>query len=261
MVRVRDKIRMMEMLWQPVEFMNWFHRMRNCDIKDSVKELQELKCDWERYDETEVFEDSLNCSRISINMTPVKKRLNESVHHLSMDASMMDMTLTDQTFVTSHDQQENVNACLTQIEVAAKTLNKLCHRYGSHDTKSVIESLTKMQDIVKILKDKFQIKDLSESEDMNTSSINSADNTVIDMSNDIRCVLRKDLTECKEKSTNSVDNNGKSEIDDKENTEDDKDNLSHNMTKSNLRSGNAMSETKIGNVQKSVRFFDKTNLQ
>lgn len=256
-------MRMMETLWQPIDFVDWVHRLRNCDIEDSVKELRDFNCDWEPYDETEVFEDSLNGSRISINMTPVKKRLNESVHYFSMDASMLEVTLNDRTSMTSHNQQEDVNACLTQIEIAAKTLNKLCQRYGNHDTKPIVESLTKMQDIVETLKNLFQSKDFNESED--ASSINSADNTVIEMSNDVRNVLRKKgPSECKEGSTNIVNNVGKSEIDDKSNIEDDSEDHSSRMqssslTKSSLRSNVVLDAKTAGSPQKNVRFVDKTS--
>jgi len=202
------------------------------------------------------IEDSLNNSRISINMTPVKRQLNESVHHFSMDASMLEATMNDTSII--HDQQENVNACLTQIEVAAKTLNKLCQRYQNYDTKPIIGSLAKMQDIIESLKNILQNKDSSECEDVSANSINSANNTVIDMSNDIKNIFQnKNTNECKEKepiSVDSVSDNDKLAIkDDAENC------LSHDMSpkKSSMRN-DEMLDTKAGNAQKNVRFTDKT---
>lgn len=255
-VRVRDKMRMMETLWQSTDFLDWIYRLRNCDIEDSIKELRNFDCDWEPYDETEVFEDSLNNSRISINMTPVKKQLNESVHQFSMDALMLEATMNDHTSIM-HDQQEDINACLTQIEVAAKTLNKLCHRYQNHDIKPIVESLTKMQDIIDSLKNIFQSKDSSECEDMSANSINSANNTVIDMSNDIKNIFRnKDINECKEKDNVSVDNISNNNVD-KLATESDTENCLSNMSPKKSSMRNNMLDTNTGNAQKNVRFIDK----
>jgi len=171
-----------------------------------MKELENFDCNWESYDETKVPEDFLNTSKISINMTPVKKQLNESIHQFSMDSSMLEATL-NQTSVT-YDEQKDVNACLIQIELAAKTLNKLCHRYQKHDTKPIIESLSKMQDIVETLKDIFRSTELNKSEDTSENSINStANNTVIDITNDIKNIFQsKDIRECKEKHAISISN-------------------------------------------------------
>lgn len=261
-MRVRDKTQTIETLLQPMDFLNWVHRLRNCDIEDSMKELREFDCDWEPYNETEVFEDSLNSSRISINIAPVKKQLNESVHQFSMDGSMLEATLHDQTsIITSHNQQEDINACLTQIEVATKTLNKLCHQYQTYSTKPIVESLTKMQDIVEILKNILQNKDLSECEDMSTNSISSSNDTVIHMSNDIKNIFQEEnLIDCKEKSTNSTDNANSSEIN---KTKGDVKSclISQNtsLTKSSMQNSTVL-DAKAANTQKNVK-FDKTRHQ
>lgn len=261
MIRVRDKIHMMETLWQPMDFLDWVHRLRTCDIEDSIKELRDLPCNWEPYDTTEVFEDSLNNSRISINMTPVKKQLNESIHQLSMDASMLEPTLNDQTSIT-YDQQEDVNACLTQIEVATKTLNKLC-QYQNHNTKPIVESLIKMQDIIETLKDIFQNKDLSECEDTSTNSMSSANNTVIDVTNDIKIIFQnKDVNQCKRENTISPDNNvnnNEALLDEALTVKSDvKNSLNHNMSpkKSSMRKS-IVSDVKTESAEKNVRFIDK----
>ncbi|XP_011882553.1 PREDICTED: kinesin-like protein KIF14 isoform X2 [Vollenhovia emeryi] len=248
-IRVRDKTIAMETLWQATDFLNWIYGLRSCDtIKDSMKELRHFNCKWESY-ETEVFEDSLNNSKISINMTPVKKQLNNSIH---LDKLLLETTMNDDASIM-HDQQDDVNACLTQIEVATKTLNKLCRRYQNHDTEPVVESLAKMQDIIEFLKNSLQNKDSSE--DSSANSINqSANNTVIDMSNDVNNILsqhNKDANDCKEEdniSNNDTDKLAKNEV---ENC------LSHGMSpkKSSIRN-NAL-DTKDGNVQKNVRFTDK----
>ncbi|XP_020282202.1 kinesin-like protein KIF14 isoform X2 [Pseudomyrmex gracilis] len=200
-VRVRDTARVMETLWQPADFLDWIHRLRNCDIADSIKELQKRECDWEPY---KASENSLNNRRISINMTPVKKQLNESLHHLSMDASMLEVTLNDRTSVTTHNQtQEDIKACLTQIEIAAKTLNKLCSRNPTYDNKSVVESLSKIQDIVEILKNIFKNQDSSDEASASTISSN---NTVIHVINDTKTssLNKEDKNKCEKKNTNSA---------------------------------------------------------
>ncbi|XP_011154462.1 kinesin-like protein KIF14 isoform X2 [Harpegnathos saltator] len=255
-VRVRDRTRMMETLLQPMDFLDWVHHLRNCDIEDSMKELRDLDGDWEPYDETEVFEDSLNNSRISINIAPMKKEMNESVHQFSMDESMLEATLHDQTsIITSHNQQEDINVCLTQIEVATKTLNKLCHQYQTYNTTPIVQSLTKMQDVVETLKNIFQSKDLNECEEMSTNSISSANDTVIEISN-IQNIIQKENLEYKEKSTNSIDN---AESSDK--TEGDaKSYLNQNTlpTKSNVQNNVAL-DAKAANVPKNVRFDETRN--
>lgn len=257
-IRVRDKTISMEMLWQATDFLNWIYRLKNCDdIKDSMEELCHSNYKWESY-ETEVFEDSLNNSRISINMTPVKKQLNRSIH---LDQLILETTMNEHTSIM-HDQQEEVNACLTQIEVAAKTLNKLCRQYQNHDTKPIVESLTRMQDIIEFLKNILQNKNSSECEDLSANSINSPNNTVIDMSNDVKNILsqlhNKDSNECKERdsiSLDSISNNDVSKLtakDDAENC------LSHDISPKKSSMRNNMLDTKNGNVQKNVRFIDKT---
>ncbi|RLU15621.1 hypothetical protein DMN91_011374 [Ooceraea biroi] len=200
-IRIRDKTCTMETLWQPMDFLDWMDRLRNGDVEEAVKELRDIDYDWEPYDETKVFQDSLNSSRISINMTPVKKQLNESVHQFPMDTSMLEVTLGDQTLMMMQDQQDDVNACITQIEVATKTLNKLCHRYQHHDTKSIVESLAKMQNIIETLRNTLQSKNSSDCKDASSiSSISSSNNTVIEVTNDIRNLsLNENTKECTEK--------------------------------------------------------------
>lgn len=253
-IHIRDKINSLETLWQPTDFLDWIYRLRNCDIEDSIKELRR-KGKWEFHGNgsTEIFEDSLNNSRISINMTPVKRQLNESIQ-FSMDASMLETTMHDHTSIM-HDQQEDVNACLTQIEVATKTLNKLCRRYQNYDTEPIVESLTKMQDIIESLKSIFQNKDSSEGEDVSANSINSVNNTVIDMSNDIKSIFKnKDINECREKDAISIDSISNNDAD-KSATEGGNCS-SHNMSPKKSSMRNNVLDTKAENAQKNVRFTD-----
>lgn len=252
-IRVRDKTIAMEILWQATDFLNWIYRLRNCDdVKDSMKELWHSDYKWESY-ETEVFEDSLNNSRISINMTPVKKQLNRSIH---LDQLILETTTNEHTSIM-HDQQEDINACLTQIEVAAKTMNKLCRQYQSHNTKPIVESLVKMQDIIEFLKNIFQSKNSTECEDVSANSISSANDTVIDMSNDVKNILsqlhNKNTNEYKEKDVISI---GSNDVD-KLSTKDDAENcLSHMSPKKSSMRSNIL-DIKNGNAQKNVRFSDK----
>jgi len=128
-----------------------------------------------------------------------------------------------------------------------------------------------MQDIIEFLKNTLHSKDSSECEDTSTNSINSANNTVIDMSNDIKSNLsqlhkdKQHTNEYKEKDTISIDNISNNDIDKaatKLATKSDAENcLSHNMSpkKSSIR--NNMLDMKDGNTQKNVRFTDKTEHQ
>jgi len=246
---------MIETLWQPIDFLDWMDRLRNCDVKDAIKELRVFDCDWESYEtnETKVFKDSNN-SRISINITPVKKQLNESIHQFSMDTSMLEVTLNDQSSVM-HDQRDDMNACVTQIEVATKTLNKLCYRYQYHDTKSIVESLAKMQNIIETLKSILQNK--NSSEDGSVNSTNSINDTVIDITKNIfqnentkECLMQKDIK--------SVDIAGNSDTDKALTKKDDIKNCpSQNAspTNSNIQN-NVTLDAKIINFQKNVRFID-----
>lgn len=257
-IRVRDKTRMMEALLQPTVFLDWVHRLRNCDTENSIKELENFDCNWESYDETEVFEDSLNGSKISINMTPVKKQLNESINQFSMDTSMFEATLNDQS--VTYDQQEDVNACLIQIEVAAKTLNKLCHRYEKLDTKPIIESLSKMQDIIETLKEIFQSTESSECEDTSGNSINSANNTVIDVTSDIKNIFQsKDTSKCEEKYATSIDNANTINNEVKPSKVEIKDSASCNLSPKKPSIRDNVLDAKTRSAKKNVKFINKIN--
>jgi len=250
---------MIETLWQPIDFLDWMDRLRNCDVEDAIKELRVFNYDWESYEtnETKVSKDSSNNNRISINITPVKKQLNESIHQFSMDTSMLEVTLNDQSSVM-HDQRDDMNACVTQIEVATKTLNKLCYRYQYHDTKPIVESLAKMQNIIETLKSILQSKDSSE--DVSANSTSSINNTIIDITNDTKNIFQNDTKECSmQKDIKSVDITSNSDID-KAITK--KDNIkncpSQNASPKNSNiQNNVTLDAKIINFQKTVRFIDK----
>jgi kinesin family protein 14 len=252
---------MIETLWQPIDFLDWMDHLRNCDVEDAIKELRVFDYDWESYEinETKVFKDSPNNNnRISINITPVKKQLNESINQFSMDTSMLEVTLNDQSSVM-HDQRDDMNACVTQIEVATKTLNKLCYRYQYHDSKPIVESLAKMQNIIETLKSILQSKDSSENASINsTSSIND---TVIDITNNTKNIFQNEnAKECSiQKDIKSVDIVGNSDIDKAITKKDDIKTCSSQNTSpknSNIQN-NVTVDAKIINFQKNVRFIDK----
>ncbi|KAF3421228.1 hypothetical protein E2986_06557 [Frieseomelitta varia] len=155
-IRIRNRDSMKETFWQPIRFLDWVHRLRDYDIEDSLKELCTSEETWEPYENTETFEDSLNNSRISINMTPVKKHLNESLQQLSLDTSVLGSTLINQTFDISKDQ-ETINTCLIQMEHATKILRKLYNKNGG--IQSVMESLDNMQSIICSLRETLEIED------------------------------------------------------------------------------------------------------
>ncbi|OAD61345.1 Kinesin-like protein KIF14 [Eufriesea mexicana] len=178
-IRIRNKDDMKETFWQPMRFLDWVHRLRDYDIEDSMKELSTSDGIWETYENTETFEDSLNTSRISINMTPVKKHLNESLQQFSLDTSILGSTLTNQTFDISKEQ-ETIYMCLTQMELATKTLRKLCNRNG--EIQSVAEFLNNMQSIIYNLRDALEIKDTSKHTNESINSIQNVSSSIIENS-------------------------------------------------------------------------------
>ncbi|KOC70525.1 Kinesin-like protein KIF14 [Habropoda laboriosa] len=180
-IRIRNKDSMKETLWQPMRFLDWVHRLRDYDIEDSIKELCTTDEVWEPYENTETFEDSLNSSRISINMTPVKKHLNESLQQLTLDTSVLGSTF-NQTLDISKDQ-ETINTCLIQIELATKTLRKLCGRNSGIQT--LTESLNSMQTIINSLRDSLEVKDLSKYTNESVTSTLNHSSTVSENSDNI----------------------------------------------------------------------------
>ncbi|XP_044595120.1 kinesin-like protein KIF14 isoform X2 [Cotesia glomerata] len=180
-IRIRDRDRMLETVWQPENFLDWVRRLRDFDNEDTIKEL--VDCDgtnWEMFDESEMPEDSLDMSRISVNLTPVKRQLNESFHQLSMNGSFLDSTIDKTTDSAVLRRYEDMDACLLQIEVAAKTLGKLCHQYESRETSGeVTKSLDKVRNVVSTLRETFN--SLHKTND-NSTNIESSNNTVIENS-------------------------------------------------------------------------------
>lgn len=175
MVRVRDKDRMMESLWSSIQFLDWVHKLRDYDIEDSLNVLHQEECKWERYEDTEVFEDSLNLSRISVNITPVKKQLNESLHQWTLDMSLLDTTSDSMIF----EQRENINACLVQIELAAKTLAKLCHQYETREVSGLVtQAVDKVQCIMSEVKS--TIHNSTAQSDYSDTTVIERPNTILD---------------------------------------------------------------------------------
>lgn len=180
-VRIRDRDRMLETLWQPENFLDWVRRLRDFDNEDTIKELIDNDgTSWEMFDESEIPEDSLDTSRISVNLTPVKKQLNESIHQLSMNGSFLDGTIDKTTDSVVQRRHDDMDACLLQIEVAAQTLGKLCHQYESRETSGeVTKSLDKVRNVVSTLRE--TLNSLHKTSDSSTN-IESSINTVIENS-------------------------------------------------------------------------------
>lgn len=177
-IRIRNKDSMKETFWQPMRFLDWVHHLRDYDIEDSIKELCTSEETWEPYENTETFEDSLNNSRISINMTPVKKHLNESLQ-LSLDTSVLETTLNNQTFDISKDQ-ETINTCLFQIELAIKTIRKLCNK--NSEIQSIPESLNNIESIICNLRETLKIANISKCTNENVISVQNFNGSTIENS-------------------------------------------------------------------------------
>ncbi|XP_012280682.1 kinesin-like protein KIF14 [Orussus abietinus] len=187
-IRVRDKDRKVETLWQPMRFLDWVHRLRDFDIEDSIKELRDSEDDWELYDDSDFTQDSLNNSRISINITPVKKQLNESLHQLSMDSSILECSIADQTAESViSKRRDDILQCLLQMELAARTLGKLCHFYESREVSGqVTKSLDQVHSIIDSLKSTLESKNSNETTNCSASSNTSGlNNTVIENSENV----------------------------------------------------------------------------
>ncbi|XP_043259230.1 kinesin-like protein KIF14 [Colletes gigas] len=192
-IRIRNKDSMKETFWEPMRFLDWVHHLRDYDIEDSIKELCTTSDEtWEAYENTETFEDSLNSSRISINITPVKKHLNESLQQLTFETSFLGNTFVNQTFDNSKEQ-ETINTCLTQMELTAKTLRRLCARNDRIET--VTESLNEMQNIIDRLRETLEVRNLSEYTNESANCVqNCDDSTVIEKSDNKNLTLIEDCS-------------------------------------------------------------------
>ncbi|XP_076247461.1 kinesin family member nebbish [Calliopsis andreniformis] len=223
-IRIRNKDSMKETLWQPMKFLDWVHRLRDYDIEDSIRELCTTSDErWEPYENTETFEDSLNSSRISINITPVKKHLNESLQQLSLDASVLGSTSNNQTIDYSKEQ-DTINSFLSQMEFTVKNLRKA---YNKKDTTGIVtESLNSMQSIINKLRETLEMRDSHENVHEATNSIQNCSSTINEISDN------KNLTVPEDCNTKTATSSAKSAL--------------HN----NIRSFEK-------NMQKSVRFTDK----
>ncbi|XP_015604059.1 kinesin-like protein KIF14 isoform X2 [Cephus cinctus] len=175
-IRIRDKDHNQETLWKPMRFLDWVHRLREFDVEDSLKVLRDVEDQWVTFDESEIADDSLNTSRISINMTPVRRQLNESLHQLSMDAGILEETgisyLKDDSGKVDGLQLQEAE-CLSQIEIAVQRLAHLCHLHESRETSgAVTKALDKVQSIVMDLRNQLDLEESSkEKQDKNEKSV------------------------------------------------------------------------------------------
>lgn len=186
-IRVRDRDSGLETHWKPMHFLDWVHRLRDHDIEDSIRELRNSEDNWEVYEESDMIEDSLNNSRISINMTPVKKQLNESLHHLSLDNSLLERTgVNETTDSTFGKRRDDIEKCLEQMENAARSLSRLCHDHESRETSGqVTKSMDKVCNIIDSLKNILNVKNCDSNEDNEISNISEINNTVIENSESV----------------------------------------------------------------------------
>lgn len=172
---------MLESFWEPMRFLDWIHRLRDHELEHSIKELQDSEDKWDHFEESDIVLDSLYNSRISVNMTPVKKQLNESLSHMTLDASFLDCSKADQTTESViQKRRDDIYQCLIQIEIASKTLQGLCHQYESRDVSGkVTQALDRVNSIMKNLKVTLNEKHTTEcsNADSVTSNASNCDST------------------------------------------------------------------------------------
>jgi hypothetical protein len=174
---------MVESLWQPIRFLDWIHLLRDHELEHSIKELQDVDDKWEPFEESDIIQDSLYCSRISVNMTPVKKQLNESLSQFSVDASFLDSSTVDHTSESIvNKRREDIHQCLIQMELASKTLKGLCHQYESREISGkVTQALDKVQIILQQVKATLEVKSVPENSiESEMSNVSNPNNTVIE---------------------------------------------------------------------------------
>ncbi|XP_014233290.1 kinesin-like protein KIF14 isoform X2 [Trichogramma pretiosum] len=159
-IRVRDKDNMVESLWKPMRFLDWMHRLRDHELEHSIRELQDSNDKWEPFEDSDIVPDSLYDSRISVNITPVKRQLNESLSQFSVDASFLDDSLADKTTESIvQKRRDDMHQCIIQMELASKTLKGLCNQYESQDVSlKVSKALSKIGDTLKYIQDSLEEK-------------------------------------------------------------------------------------------------------
>ncbi|XP_014214320.1 kinesin-like protein KIF14 isoform X2 [Copidosoma floridanum] len=185
-IRVRDRDNMLETLWQPMRFLDWIRQLRDHELEHSIKELQDAEDKWEPFDDSDIMPDSLCSSRISINMTPVKKQLNESLSQFSIDTSFLDCSVADRTNESVFlKRRDDIHQCFIQIEIASKTLKGLCHQYESREVSGKItQALDQVNSVMQDLKDLFREKSPPENSvaEIMASDVGDPENTVIENS-------------------------------------------------------------------------------
>ncbi|KAF7996954.1 hypothetical protein HCN44_002600 [Aphidius gifuensis] len=171
-IRIRDKDKMQEIFWKPMYFLDWIHRLRDFDDEDTIKDLLNYEDDWEPFESDSTLpEYTLDASRISINLTPVKKQLNESIHQLSMNSSFLDTSIDKTTDSILTKRHEDMNACLLQMELATKTLGKLCHQYEKPETScQVTKSLDKVEILINTLRNVLNTKHSTKNNNNNNNN-------------------------------------------------------------------------------------------
>ncbi|KAJ8680905.1 hypothetical protein QAD02_016692 [Eretmocerus hayati] len=187
-IRVRDRDNMVETLWQPYRFLEWIHKLRDHELEHSIKDLQDSEDRWEPFEDSDIVPDSLyTSSRISVNITPVKRQLNESLSQFSVEASFLDSSMADQTTESVlQKRRDDIHQCIIQMDLASKTLKGLCHQYETREVSGkVTQALDKVNAILQQLKLTLEDKHCAESSaDSGASNLSNPDNTVIENSSD-----------------------------------------------------------------------------
>ena len=169
-----------------MRFLEWIHKLRDHELEHSIRDLQDSDDKWEPFEDSNIIPDSLYCSRISVNMTPVKKQLNESLSQFSIDASFLDGSFADQTADSViQKRRDDIHQCLIQMDLASKTLKGLCHQYESREVSGkVTQALDKVNAIMQQLKVTLEEKSAAESSSVESvaSNVSDHDNTVIENS-------------------------------------------------------------------------------
>ncbi|XP_020708303.2 kinesin-like protein KIF14 isoform X2 [Athalia rosae] len=120
---------------------------------------------------------SERCREVGINY--MTEHLNESLHQLSMDASIIETTMGNGTSELGAEKKSHndMRACLRQMEGAAKNLSNLCNQCDSREINAeIVKSLDKVQDVIVGIRESLMINRGNES---NVSNM-SVNNTVIE---------------------------------------------------------------------------------
>ncbi|XP_068083317.1 kinesin-like protein KIF14 isoform X2 [Anabrus simplex] len=153
-VRVRNRGKCWVAYWKPSYFLQWLERLRLHDPDDSLKEL--LDVEDEDYWEEDPEDSSSEEDNSLISTKQIKRQLNETIHHLSLESSCIgselgspyNNTADNANSIDSSDVEadnyEEMNSCVQQIEEASNKLRKLCEENEVGDVKHTLDALDNM---------------------------------------------------------------------------------------------------------------------